>query len=95
MQTHPAVGLLQFILWFITTKHTANMDCSRRKVLYLRVVTEDVDSFDNVAELYFEARDNADDEEAYDSPWDEEDSSESGEESNEEEEFVMYYKPRI
>ena len=54
----------------------------------MRVVSEDVDSFDQVAELYFEARDNADDEEAYDSPWDDEDSSESGEESNEEEDFM-------
>ena len=48
-------------------------------------MTEDADSFDKVAELYFEARDNANDEEAYESPWDEDDSSESGKESNEEE----------
>ena len=54
----------------------------------MRVVTEDVNSFDEVAELYFEARDNANDEEAYDSPWDEDDSSESGEESNEEEDSL-------
>ena len=62
-----------------------NTDSSRAEVSYLRVVTEDADSFDKVAELYFEARDNANDEEAYDSPWDEDDSSESSEESNEEE----------
>ena len=62
-----------------------NMDSSRAEFSYLPVVTEDADSFDKVAELYFEARDNANDEEAYDSPWDEDDSSESGEESNEEE----------
>ena len=64
------------------------MDCSRAEVSYLHVVTEDVDSFDKVAELYFEARDNANDEEAYDSPWDKDDSSESGEESNEEEDSL-------
>ena len=34
--------------------------------------------------MYFEAQDNADDEEAYNSPWDEDDSSESSEESNKE-----------
>ena len=62
-----------------------NMDSSRAEFSCFRVVTEDVDSFDKVAELYFEARDNANDEEAYDSPWDRDDSSESGEESNEEE----------
>ena len=56
-----------------------NMDSSRAEFSYLPVVTEDADSFDKVAELYFEARDNANDEEAYDSPWDEDDSSESGE----------------
>lgn len=56
--------------------------------MYLRVVTEDVDSFDKVAELYFEAGDNGDDKEAYDSPWDEDDSSESGEESNEEDDLL-------
>ena len=44
----------------------------------MRVVTEDVDSFDKVAELYFEAGDNANGEEAYDSPWDGDNSSESG-----------------
>jgi len=64
------------------------MDCSRTEVSYLRVVTKDVDSFDKVAELYFEAWDNADDEEAYDSPWGKDDSSESGEESNEEEDLL-------
>ena len=61
------------------------MDCSRTEFSYLRVVTEDADSFDKVAEWYFEARDSADDEEDHDSPWDEDDSSESGKESNEEE----------
>ena len=45
-----------------------NMDCSRTEVSYLHVVTEDADSFDKVAELYFEARDSADDEEDHDSP---------------------------
>ena len=60
-----------------------NMDSSRAEVSYLRLMTEDADSFDKVAELYFEARD-TDDEKAYDSPW-EDHSSESGEESNEEE----------
>ena len=45
-----------------------NMDSSRAEFSYLPVVTEDADSFDKVAELYFEARDNANDEEAYDSP---------------------------
>ena len=60
------------------------MDCFRSEISYLRVVMEDVHSFEKVAELYFEARDNAKDEEAYDSPWDEDDSSESREESNEE-----------
>ena len=64
------------------------MDCSRTEVSYLRVVTEDIDSLDKVAELYFEARDNTDDEEAYDSPWDEDDSSESGKESNEEDDSL-------
>lgn len=64
------------------------MDCSRTEVSYLRVVTKDVDSFDKVAELYFEAWDNADDEEAYDSPWDRDNRSESGEESNEEEDSL-------
>jgi len=38
--------------------------------------------------LYFEAQDNADDEEAYDSPWDRDNRSESGEESNEEEDSL-------
>ena len=61
------------------------MDSSRVEFSYLRVVTEDADSFDKLDKLYFEARDNASDEEAYDSPWDEDNSSESGEESNEEE----------
>ena len=65
------------------------MDCSRSEISYLRVVTEDVDSFDKVAELYFEARDNANDEEAYDSPWEEDNSSESGEESNKEEDSCI------
>ena len=60
------------------------MDCFRSEISYLRVVMEDVHSFEKVAALYFEARDNAKDEEAYDSPWDEDNSSESGEESNEE-----------
>ena len=49
---------------FIMTKHTVNMDCSKREVSYSCVVMEDVDSFDKVAELYFEALDNANDEEA-------------------------------
>ena len=62
-----------------------NMDSSRAEFSYLGVVTEDTDSFDKVAELYFEARANANGEEAYDSAWDEGDSSGSGEESNEEE----------
>ena len=41
------------------------MDCFRTEVLCL-LVTED-DSFDKDSELYCESRDNADDEEAYDS----------------------------
>lgn len=57
------------------------MESSRTEVSDTRVILDDVHSFDEVAELYFEARDNADDEEVYDSPWDDE--SESGEESNE------------
>ena len=65
------------------------MDCSRSEISYLRAVTEDVDSFDKVAKLYFKARDNANDEEAYDSPWDEDNSSESGKESNEEEDSCI------
>ena len=43
------------------------MDCSRTEVQYLLVVTQDdVDSFDKDDELYFETRDNTDDEEACD-----------------------------
>ena len=82
--TNPALSLLQFILWFITTK-----ECSRSEISCLHVGTEDVDSFDKGAELYFEARDNANDEETYDSPWDEDNSSESGEEPNEEEDSCI------
>ena len=51
-------------------------------------MTEDVDSFDKVTKLYFEARDNANDEDAYDSPWDEDDNSESGEESDKEDDSL-------
>ena len=47
-----------------------SLESSRAEFSYLRVLT-DADSFDKVAN----------DEEAYDSPWDEDDSSESREES--------------
>ena len=72
----------QIRLWsfkvYLYSLSRLNMDCSRTEISYLRVVTEDVDSFDKVAELYFEAGDNANGEEAYDSPWDGDNSSESG-----------------
>lgn len=64
------------------------MDCPRMEVSYLCVMSEDVDSFDKVAELCFEVWDNADDGEAYDSPWEDDNSSESSEESNGEEDSL-------
>lgn len=44
------------------------MESSRTEVSYLHVMSEDVQSFDEVAELYFEARDNVDNEEIEEFP---------------------------
>ena len=55
----------------------------------MRAFSHDVDRFKTVAELYFKARENDGDEEEYDSPWDDENSSDSGDEepTNEDEYF--------
>lgn len=55
------------------------MASSRTDVSYMSLISEDVKSFDEVAKLYFEAWDNAGDEEVNDLPWDE---SDSGSESS-------------
>ena len=59
------------------------MECSHN----MRVISEDVESLDSVAELYFETRDYDGDEEACDSPYDDS-CSESGDEPNEDEDFT-------
>ena len=84
MTTHKHLKLINLHLWVLYgTIAKVVMECSHN----MRVISEDVESLDSVAELYFETRDYDGDEEACDSPYDDS-SSESGDEPNEDEDFT-------
>ena len=84
MTTHKHLKLINLHLWVLyETIAKVVMECSHN----MCVISEDVESLDSVAELYFETRDYDGDEEACDSPYDDS-SSESGDEPNEDEDFT-------
>ena len=84
MTTHKHLKVINLHLWVLyETIAKVVMECSHN----MRVISEDVESLDSVAELYFETRDYDGDEEACDSPYDDS-RSESGDEPNEDEDFT-------